>query len=219
MQEPITINNNTGTKTMSKKFKDLSQAQIDSHNNTLKRFGIDPASVVQSCNTADHPGGMRVGHQHNCTKKIALTSIDDLNDKVGFPCENYQNGSHSDADINYPGPCTIAKGSREELKANMSVQQHADVQQAMTAMVMGDSAKVADYKEAINTLNFSTPLLMAVHAAEDITITADDPLIVVPDEDGKPVAMIYGTVTVKKGGYIQSSVPLILTSQVFTIES
>ena len=203
---------------MSKKFKDLSQAQIDNHNNALKRLGIDPASVANSCNTADHPSGMHVGHSHNCTKKIALTCIDDLNAKVGFPCENYQNGSHSDADINYPAPCGIAKGSREELKTNMTAQQHADVQQAMSAMVQGDSAKVADYKEAINTLHFSKAVTLAAHAANDITITAANPLIVL-DDGGQPVTLVYGTVTVEKGGYIQSSVPLTLKSQVFTIET
>ncbi len=205
---------------MTKKFKDLTQEQLDRYHATLAKLGVDKDSVVKQCQTSDHAGGMTVGHQHNCTKHLDITSIDDLNKKVGLDCKQYQNGALDDSDVYYPAALTtkLAKGATPaEIKKQLSSDDHKQIKQAMVSYLQGDSAKVASYKDAINATHFAKPVAMAVHAAADITITAGSPLII-KGVDGQPVSLVYGTVTVEPGGYIQSDVPLTIDSQVFTIQ-
>ena len=58
-------------------------------------------------------------------------------------------------------------------------------------------------------------MTMAVQGAQDITITANNPLII-NTPDGSPTTLVFGTVTVEKGGYILMKTPLNLDCQVFT---
>lgn len=205
---------------MTKKFKDLTAEQLERYHATLAKFDIDKDSVVKQCQTSDHAGGMTVGHQHNCTKHLDVTCIEDLNKKVGLDCNLYQNGTLDDSGVHYPAALTtkLAKGAAPaELKKQLSSDDHKQVKQAMVSYLQGDSAKVASYKDAINASYFAKPVTLAVHSAEDITITAANPLII-KGTDGQPVSLVYGTVTVEPGGYIQSDVPLTIDSQVFTIQ-
>ncbi|CAH9063979.1 hypothetical protein PSECIP111951_03016 [Pseudoalteromonas holothuriae] len=207
---------------MSKKFCDLTDSQKAAHDATLAKYTIDKSATPESTNTSDHPGGLQVGHEHNYTKQVAVKDIDDLNDKVGYPSEYYHNGTADDSDIDYPAPfaqSSIAKMNPKDadFKKQLSKEEHKVLKQAMNSYLHGDSSKLQDYKDAINTTFFRKPLMMAVSSSQDITITKDHPLIVKGDHSGQPVHLIYGTVTIEDGGYIQSDVPFTISSQVFTV--
>jgi hypothetical protein len=203
---------------MSKQFKDLTPVQVQRHHDALARLGVDRHSVAARITTSVHPGGLSIGHKHQCSRICTASSIDDLNAKVGIPCADYHSGKHDDADIDYPAPLTLPKlAANQSLKSALSGNQFKQVHQAMTAYLQGDSNKVASFKAPINALYFAKPMEIAVHGANDLVIDKDHPLII-KSHDGKPVTLVYATVTVKPGGKIISDAPLKFESQVFTIE-
>jgi hypothetical protein len=207
---------------MAKKFKDLTQEQVDRFHADLAKVGIDKDSVPKQVNTHDYPEGLKVGHSFNCSKLCHAKDIDELNTMIGLPSKDYQSGKLDDSGTVYPEAFAktqvVAKAkSADDVKKALDPADHKTIRQAMAAYVQGDSAKVSSYKDVINTVHFSKPVALAAHAAQDITITADNPLIVKGD-NGQPVSLTYGTVTIEKGGYIQADVPLTLNAQVFTIE-
>ena len=203
---------------MSKQFKDLTAEQAQRFHDALARLSVDRNLVAARIFTSDHPGGLNIGHKHQCSRICMASSIDDLNAKMGIPCADYHSGKHDDSDIDYPAPLTLPTlAANESLKSALTDSQFRQVHQAMTAYLQGDSNKVASFQAAINELHFAQPMAMAVHAANDLVIDKDHPLIV-KSHNGKPVTLIYGTVTVKPGGQIISDTPLRLESQVFTIE-
>jgi len=207
---------------MAKKYCDLTDEQKIAHESALAAYGLTCASAPEAINTSDHPGGLKVGIGSNCTKTVKVKDIDELNGKVGFPCENYVSGKADDSDIEYPQD--FEKSSHAKLNTNaddfrkqLSSEDHKTLSKAMSCCLHGDSNKLAKYKPAINAAFFKQPVTLAVHSTQDITITKDNPLIV-PSDGGKTAHLIYGTVTIEPGGYIQSEVPFTLTSQVFTVE-
>ena len=205
---------------MSKTFKDLTQEQVDRHNAGLAKLGIDPDKISPYHQTSDHPGGMIVGPEHNYTKKIEVNSIEELNTLVGYPCEYFHSGKTDDSDLDYPAPfakthLAVEGASAHEIKEQLTTDEHEQVKQAMVHFLQGDSAKVDSYKDIINAVHFENPVTLTVASAQDILITAQNPLIF-HATDGQPITANYGTITVENGGYIQSNVPLNLTCQVFT---
>lgn len=211
---------------MSKLFKDLSSDQQARFHAKCQQFGIDPASVPQQMSTENDAQGVVLGHPAvNAAlppaRTITVNSIAELSQYGGCSDEEYTSGRASDAFVRYPQPLSAlsAPGLAEcdgdvcKLKDSLTLEQHEAVSQAMHAYVMGNSSKVQEYEEHINALHF--PMQMAVYAAQDLVITADNPLVV-DNPNGSPTTLIYGTVTVEQGGYIQVRSPLSLDAQAFT---
>lgn len=207
---------------MEKKFSDLSEEQVENFYANLKKFGISPDSVQPLCRTCDHSGDLIIGHQGTNDHIHTIDSVQTLKALVGPPDSDYHEKVADDSFVKYPKPAEQTKivsfsavnNNVEELKEQMTLVHHKEVNKALHAYILGDSTKVADYEDHINALHF--PMEIAVHAAKDLIISKDKPLIVKGD-NGKPVSLVYGTATVEKGGFIEVHVPLTMKCQVFTI--
>jgi len=206
---------------MAKTSKDLSAEQKAAYEATLAKYGINSNQVAKTVNTGDYPSGLDVGLEQNCTKKVPISDIDELNEKMGFPCEHYTNGKADDSDIEYPQEfeqCKISKlnSKADDFRTQLCKEDHNTLSKALSCCLHGNSQKMAKYKPAINAAFFKEPVIMAVHAAQDITISKDHPLVV-KSKGGKTAHLIYGTVTIEPGGYILAEVPFTITSQVVTV--
>ncbi|OZG73938.1 hypothetical protein BTA51_09155 [Hahella sp. CCB-MM4] len=151
---------------------------------------------------------------HIPPKIIPVASIAEMNKLVGIP--DYYNDSH----VDYPPPLPqehlnqlTAANSTEEFRQSVSPEMHENIKKAAVAYVQGNSNKVKDYEPLINAAMF--PGKVAAFVAENITVTAENPLIIMP---GDPQVHNYGTITVEPGGRIQVSEHVTLTCQQFIME-
>ena len=208
-------------------FNELSSDKQARFEEKCKQFGIDPETIPGMISTqkmrrgaiCGHPGGNTVFPPANV---LTVSSVQELKTLGGCSDQEYSEGHASDAFITYPKPLMAlaaptlqsCDGDVCQLKAHMTLEHHAAVAQDMNAYMMGNSTKVTDYVEHINALYF--PMQMAVHAARDLVITKDKPLIV-NNPSGAPTTLIFGTVTVEPGGYILAQTVLNLCTQVFTV--
>ncbi|WP_118988362.1 hypothetical protein, partial [Photorhabdus sp. CRCIA-P01] len=78
---------------------------------------------------------------------------------------------------------------------------HIDLCKAFRAYIYGNSALVKDYEEMLNVKCF--PMKVALYSGEEITITADNPLII-KDKDnyGEPVVLVYNQITIEPEGKV-----------------
>lgn len=213
---------------MTKSFQDLSSEQVAKFQSVCQKFGIDPANVPVLVSTAAVKGGVLCGHpagsiEFPIGKTHVVDNVQDLNALIGCADKHYASGAVSDDFVSYPPvastlnlPTVASSGANAcKLKASMTVAQRETVMQALNAYLMGNSAKVADYEEHINTLYF--PVKMATQAAQDIVVYPDNPLVI-DSGDGSPTTIIAGTVTVMNGAQIIMKTPLNLQCQVFIQE-
>uniref|UniRef100_UPI00159EBC18 collagen-like triple helix repeat-containing protein n=1 Tax=Photorhabdus luminescens TaxID=29488 RepID=UPI00159EBC18 len=78
---------------------------------------------------------------------------------------------------------------------------HIDLRKAFRAYIYGDSALVKDYEEMLNAKRF--PMKVALYSGEEITITADNPLIIEDKEHcGEPVVLVYDKITIEPEGKV-----------------
>lgn len=213
---------------MAKTFKDLSPEQLAKFQAVCEKFGIDHNNVPALVSTEVSRGGILCGHPAGSShfpisRSLTVNSIQELNALGGVQDEHYTKGLASDSTVDYPPEAASlalpslasCNGDVCQLKDSMSLEQHAAVAQAMNAYLLGNSAKVANYEEQINAIHF--PMTVAAQAAQDIVITANNPLII-DNPTGAPTTIVAGTVTVKPGGYILMKTPLNLNCQVFIQE-
>ncbi|OZG72735.1 hypothetical protein BTA51_14525 [Hahella sp. CCB-MM4] len=151
---------------------------------------------------------------HIPPKIIPVASIADMNKLVGIPDTN------DDSHVEYPEPARQehlnllkSANSTDEFHRSVTPEMHENIRKAATAYVLGNSSKVKDYEPLINARMF--PGKVAAFVADDIVITADNPLIIKP---GDPQVHNYGTITVKPGGYIQVSENATINCQQFIME-
>jgi hypothetical protein len=214
---------------MAKSFKDLSGDQQAKFAAKLKQLGIDPGTVPKTVSTATSNGGVCCGHPAGSSEfppatVLKVGSVAALQALGGVKDNEYQSGAASDAFVKYPpslqqvGAPTLqsCQGDVCKLKDSMTLDQHSAVSQAMHAYLLGDSSKVQDYEEHINAIHF--PMQVAVHAAQDLVISANKPLII-DNPDGSPTSIVAGTVTVQPGGYILVKTPLNMDAQLFTVST
>ncbi|CAQ83282.1 MULTISPECIES: hypothetical protein [Photorhabdus] len=87
-----------------------------------------------------------------------------------------------------------------ERLANVS-DNHIDLRKAFRAYIYGDSTLVKDYEEILNAKRF--PMKVALYSGEEITITADNPLIIEDKEHcGEPVVLVYNQITIEPEGKV-----------------
>ncbi|MBS9440455.1 hypothetical protein [Photorhabdus heterorhabditis] len=78
---------------------------------------------------------------------------------------------------------------------------HIDLRKAFSAYIYGDSALVKDYEEMLNVKRF--PMKVALYSGEELTITADNPLIIEDKEYcGEPVVLVYNQITIESEGKV-----------------
>ncbi|WP_118986388.1 hypothetical protein [Photorhabdus sp. CRCIA-P01] len=78
---------------------------------------------------------------------------------------------------------------------------HIDLCKAFRAYIYGDSALVKDYEEMLNAKRF--PMKVALFSGEEITVTANNPLIIKDTEhSGEPIVLVYKQITIEPEGKI-----------------
>ncbi|MGK5052058.1 hypothetical protein [Janthinobacterium sp. RB2P8] len=208
---------------MAKQFKDLSSEQVAKFNARCAQLGVDPSKIQGSVTTAGAEGGLHCGHPGaNSTfppaNILKLDNVAQLKALSACNDEDYVRGLESDAHVKYPQPVADLElpllssyGSDLTLIENfMTEAQKETVVQALHAYLVGNSNKVKDYEPIINAIHF--PMSLAVYAAQDITITAANPLVLNSDQIG---LYNFGVVTVEPGGSIQVLTAAQMDSQVF----
>ncbi|WP_402718135.1 hypothetical protein [Janthinobacterium rivuli] len=208
---------------MVKHFKDLSDEQVAKFNARCAQLGVDPSKIQTSVTTAGAEDGLHCGHPAaNSTfppaNILKVANVAQLKALCACKDEDYVRGLESDAQVRYPQPLSelalpplSSHGRDVALIENfMTETQKAAVVQALHAFLVGNSNKVKDYEAIINAIHF--PMSLAVYAAQDITITAANPLVLDSDQIG---LYNFGVVTVEPGGSIQVVTAAQMDSQVF----
>lgn len=149
---------------------------------------------------------------------IKINDVAEYKRLGGVPDQEYELGRYSDAFIEYPEPWSDEQ-QRDLMKHNnvcdleilLADEGRTRVEQAFRAYVRGNTNKVKQYEPLINTLHF--PMVAAVFAGDSIVITAKQPLIV-KSPDGRPVVLVFATVTIEPGGQIISEATMRLEAQI-----
>ncbi|RAW92119.1 hypothetical protein [Photorhabdus laumondii] len=124
---------------------------------------------------------------------FTVQTIQELKALNGVPDSRYGPGK---MESHYPLPEPF---SAERL-ANVSGY-HIDLRKAFRAYIYGDSALVKDYEEILNAKRF--PMQVALYSGEQITINADNPLIIEDKEHcGEPVVLVYSQITIEPEGKV-----------------
>jgi hypothetical protein len=135
----------------------------------------------------------------------------------GVPDSHFDNLPSADRHITYLGAPTInyrsliarAQADNCTLESLLGADELDNLATQMRAYMLGDSRKVpAEHVEMLNALRF--PLMATYTPGENITITAQNPLII---DSSWPSSLVFGIMTIEPGGYIQANVPVNITAQ------
>jgi hypothetical protein len=151
----------------------------------------------QTLTTADYPGGLVFSSQpgNGPVEPVYLLFKNIQEMKAIGGVSDHEYGADG-MDEHHPLPAPF---SAERLQGAEG--SHADICAAFRAYIYGNSAQVKDYEAILNEKRF--PMRVALYAGEDITVTANNPLIVEDKGNhGDPVVLTYRNVTVERGGRI-----------------
>lgn len=209
-------------------FNDLSCNQQEQFKATCRRHGIDPNTVRATLSTDNMGKGVLCGHPAASSafppdNIVQVDSVKQLKALGRGEGADDVLGATGAAAVRYPKPLAemampdlaAFEGQTVKLRNSLTRPQFQAVSDAMNAYLLGDSSRVADYEDYINKLHF--PLQMAVYAVADLEITAANPLLVAYSTS--PTSLIFGTVTVQPGGYIEAQSTLQMNVQTMTIVS
>lgn len=229
---------------MSSGYDSLTNSQKQQFEQQLQALGFDLEEVKKiNINTGNssHPTIITEDPVKSALepKFFVVKNVAELKQAGGVPDEIFTRHNERmadasaeplDAHIEYPDPLEPAlepstmerlinkSASRENLAGLIGPENWWKVRKALRAYTIGNSAKVKErgYEPLINALHF--PQVAVVFAANDITVTPDQPLIINPPNPGQytnnnPYKMIVGTLTIVDGGQIISSVPLSMNVQ------
>jgi hypothetical protein len=197
----------------------LTESQAKAFADVNKRLGMGPTETTFSQEDSKSSGGATHFSSdplssHIPPKIVPVASIAELNKLVGIADTN--DDSHVEYPVSLPkahlAVFNSAK-STEEFHSSVTHEMHANIHKAATAYVLGNSKKVHEYEPLINARMF--PGKVAVFVAQNITVTAESPLIIKP---GDPQLHNYGIVTIKPGGYIRVEEHATFNVQQFIVE-
>jgi len=207
---------------MAKTFADLTDVQKQKFQAQLAALGLTPQDVAPTLTTDGLRGVHAVDASRSSIKMrpLAIQSLADFKRLGGIPDERYTVQRHSDAHIEYPAPLPAnrmrllkAAGVRDSLHRALSTDEHQTLDTAMHAFVNGNSSKVPDdLVDLVEARQF--PIQAAVGGAQDLVI--DKPYVI---SGPWPVALVFGTITIKPGGYIVCQCEAKISAQVITNES
>jgi hypothetical protein len=206
---------------VAKTFNDLTDDQKKNFHAQVTALGLSPQDVaghvVADGKPGAHPGAARSPIR---TRSLTVQNLAHFKQLGGIPDERYQVKGHSDAHIAYPPPIPESRlrllkaaGVRDSLQRALTPEEHGKVGAAVHAFVNGDSSKVPDHLvELAEAQQF--PIEAAAGGAQDLTISG--PFTI---QGPGPVALVFGTITIKPGGYIVCQCDAKISAQVITNES
>ncbi|WP_029011790.1 hypothetical protein [Niveispirillum irakense] len=164
------------------------------------------------------------------SRRVIVKSVRHLKELAGIPDEHVRAMSAAGDTIRYPAAAPIdanaaidrARDSGQPLGDPIHPTDRDMIDLALHAYVMGDSDRVRLHEPLIDALRFPAELVVAT--AQDITVTAENPLIIGPNspyakKDPTLGALAaFGTVTVKSEGVIEISIPITITADRFIFE-
>lgn len=164
------------------------------------------------------------------SRRVTVESVRQLKALVGLPDEHVRAMSGAGDTVRYPEAPPIdasaaidrARDSGQPLDKLIHSADRDTIDLALHAYVMGDSDRVRLHEPLIDALRFPADLVVAT--ARDITVTAENPLIIGPDspyaqkDPTLGAVAAFGTVTVKSGGVIEISIPVNITADRFIFE-
>ncbi|MCF8479958.1 MAG: hypothetical protein K9H25_05965 [Rhodospirillum sp.] len=181
---------------------------------------------AKSFGPSTHQGPMIVSsdptRDNMSSKKVEVKDLAQYKAVGGPPDSHFDKSAGADRHITYLDPPKVdyaglkakAKADSCALESLLGSDELDSLGTQMRAYVLGDSRKVPkEHEEMINAVKFPMTAVMA--GGEDITITAQNPLIL---EGDAPITLHYGTMTIEKGGYIEANVPVTLNVTHMIIE-
>jgi hypothetical protein len=181
----------------------------DLFSQTLQRLGLTDADVSKgTLSTGDKTGPVYLSARPEFesalpAKKIVLKDLAQLLSVVSTA------GSGENLAIPEPWPASKAGMKAQDLTEADDQQLYA----ALRACLAGRQNEVQSYTDMLNERYF--PMTMNAFTAEDIVVTADNPLIISP-QGHDPVSVTCNTLTLEPGGQIICEAPVILTCNTFT---
>ncbi|HWF52537.1 MAG TPA: hypothetical protein VG294_17985 [Solirubrobacteraceae bacterium] len=180
----------------------------------LRELGMDPSHVVPELRTGDTPGPTYLSNHPDFEsavppRPLSVDTVDDLKRLAGVADADYDAGlvpTHRES----PPPWSEARNSHA--REDLSVEENAQIRQALIAHVYGHSETVASYKAVLNSHFF--PMEAAVFAVLDVTVDPGHPLVL----KGNNHAYDFGTVTIKPGGQIIIEADATMTCQLMVLE-
>jgi hypothetical protein len=198
---------------MAKKFADLTPEQKKAFQAQLAAFGI-PESAVPASIVADGKARMHKDPDLSTVKqfKVQVKDLSHLKKLCGVPDAVFAK-TGSDAHIQYPAklPAARAKllttGKKEVTESALTAEDHQAIRSAMTAYVLGNSARVpTEHVHIANETQF--PMEVSVAATQDLTVTAPYPVT---------QALVCGTITIEGAGYLEVIGDVSIQTQVLTV--
>jgi hypothetical protein len=193
---------------------ELSDEQRKNFEDRLRELGLDPSHVVQELKTGDTPGPTYLSNHPDFESELepqtlTIDNVDDLKRLAGVPDEDYENGlmtPHHEPLEEWPSD------KNAHAREDLSVEENAQIRQALIHHVYGHSEKVASYRDVINNQLF--PMEAVAWAVLDVTVDPEHPLVL----KGNNHAYDFGTVTIKKGGQIIFETDAAMTCQKMILE-
>lgn len=164
------------------------------------------------------------------SRRVTVESVRQLKELAGIPDEHVRSMSEAGDTVRYPAAAPIdanaaidrARDSGQSLDDPKHPADRDTIDLALHAYVMGDSDRVRLHEPLIDALRFPAELVVAT--AQDITVTAENPLIIGPNspyaqkDPTLGAVAAFGTVTVKSEGVIQISIPAFIMADRFIFE-
>lgn len=177
---------------------ELTPEQQQAFEDRLKELGLDPSQVVDSLNTGDtnDPTYLSNDPAHDSAvppQTLTIDAVDDLKRLAGISDADYDAGNmahHLEAPPEWP------QEKNDHALEDLEPEERTILRKALTAYVYGDSSRVSSYATVLNNTFF--PMEAGIYAVQDVTVTAEKPLIV----SGNNAGCDFGTVTVEPGGQI-----------------
>jgi len=204
----------------------LSSAQRANFEAAQTRLRLRPDQLAHTglLKTSDFGGKIvlttQPGQSHIEPVIVPFHSLAELKQMVGVPDEHYTAGTYSDRHIEYPPPVTpqrlaFLQDSKNicDLRTHLTDDEHANLETAARAFVLGNSAKVAAYAPLLDA--HYAPSTLAVFAGDALHVEAGQ-TVEIKSPDGKPVALNFAAIQVDAGGQIRVLCQASITAQTFT---
>lgn len=199
---------------MAKKFADLTDEQKQKFHAQLAAFGI-PAKDIPQTITADGKARMHQDPELATVKTftVAVKDLAHLKKLCGVPDSVFKQEG-SDAHIPYPPKLQpdraklLTTGRKEVTEAALTADDHKAMRSALTAYMLGNSAKVPpEHVHICDTTQF--PAKLSVVATNDLIVSGPYPVT---------QALVCGTITIEPGGYLEVEGDVSIQAQLITVE-
>lgn len=186
---------------------------MDLVSQTLQQLGLTDADVHKdTLETGNTKGQFCLSSNPNFpsvipAKTVVINNVEELKAIVGVAGADSSSLKGAAA---IPAAWPQSKNNLE--KHELTESDDLDVYAALRAIVLGNHDAVNSYTDIVNKRFF--PMSMSAYACENITVTADNPLVIEP-HGHDPVSVVVNTLTLEPGGQIICEAPVIMTVNTF----